>query len=54
VRDADDERVLASALLAHADVLVTGDKDLLSIKDEVKELIITDPRSLWELLRGSQ
>lgn len=53
LRDADDEPVLASALLGHADVLVTGDKDLLSIKAEVKELIITDPRSLWELLRGS-
>ncbi len=53
VRDPHDSWVLASALLGHAEVLVTGDKDLLSIKAEVKELKIMDPRSLWELLRGS-
>lgn len=53
VRDPDDDWVLASALLGQADVLVTGDKDLLSIRAEVKEVTIMDPRSLWELLRGS-
>jgi putative PIN family toxin of toxin-antitoxin system len=53
VREPDDSFVLASALLGQADVLVTGDKDLLSIKDEVRELAIMDPRALWQLLRGS-
>lgn len=53
VRDPDDRLVLTSALAAGADALVTGDKDLLAIRDEVSELIITEPRGLWELLRGN-
>lgn len=52
VRDADDSLVLASALVGEADILVTGDKDLLSIREEVHELSIVDPRGLWEQLRG--
>jgi len=31
VRDAADEPVLAALLASHADVLITGDKDLLSL-----------------------
>jgi putative PIN family toxin of toxin-antitoxin system len=34
VRDPDDAVVLASALMARADVLVTGDKDLLEMEGE--------------------
>ena len=48
VRDADDAWVLASALVGHADVLVTGDADLLEI-DEPPLPIVT-PRQLWERL----
>ena len=33
VRDPDDALVLASALEAQADILVTGDKDLLTLGD---------------------
>jgi len=51
IRDADDQWVLASALAAKADVLVTGDQDLLDIKDKVTEMVITDPRGFWNLLR---
>jgi len=51
VRDADDQWVLASALAAKADVLVTGDKDLLDVKDKVSGLAITDPRGFWNMLR---
>ncbi len=37
-------QVLAPALAAKADVLVTGDKDLLDVADQVSDLTITDPR----------
>lgn len=51
VRDPDDAWVLASALAAGAEVLVTGDEDLLDLRDDVEEILITNPRGLWELLR---
>lgn len=51
VRDDDDQWVLASALAAKADVLVTGDKDLLDIAEEVSGLTITDPRGFWNLAK---
>lgn len=48
IRDEDDRWVLASAVAGAADVLVTGDRDLLDVamKAPVK---IVDPRGFWEL-----
>jgi uncharacterized protein len=51
IRDEDDRWVLASVLAAKADVLVTGDKDLLDVADEVADLTITDPRGFWSLVK---
>ena len=51
VRDEDDQWVLASALVAKADVFVTGDKDLLDVANEVSGLTITDPRGFWNLVK---
>ncbi|MDA2931025.1 putative toxin-antitoxin system toxin component, PIN family [Acidobacteria bacterium AH-259-O06] len=51
LRDPDDLWVLASALASAADVLVTGDRDLLAVRDKVSDLVITDPRGFWTLLR---
>ena len=50
VRDPADRWILASALAARADVLVTGDRDLLDIAAQAP-LRILDPRGFWELLR---
>jgi putative PIN family toxin of toxin-antitoxin system len=50
VRDRDDLVILAGALSGGADVLVTGDKDLL-VLGEVGALRILDPRGFWELVR---
>jgi putative PIN family toxin of toxin-antitoxin system len=50
VRDPDDAWVLASAVRAGADVLVSGDKDLLAIAEHAP-IRIMDPRGLWNLLR---
>ncbi|MBM3956880.1 MAG: putative toxin-antitoxin system toxin component, PIN family [Gemmatimonadetes bacterium] len=51
VRDPDDRWVLASALAGRADVLVTGDKDLLALGTR-SPLRIVDPRGFWTLLRA--
>lgn len=51
IRDEDDLMVLASALAAKADVLVTGDKDLLDIGEQVQGLVIIDPRGFWDLVQ---
>ena len=50
VRDPDDRWVLASAVPARADVLVTGDRDLLTLGSRAP-LRIADPRDFWTLLR---
>ena len=48
--DAADARVLAEAVAAGADVLVTGDRDLLELADPPLEIV--SPRGLWERLRA--
>jgi putative PIN family toxin of toxin-antitoxin system len=52
VRDPDDAWVLASALHVGAEVLVTGDRDLLDIAADIGELSIITPRALWERLQA--
>lgn len=51
LRDADDEAVLAEAVAGGADILVSGDRDLLQIADAAPIPILA-PRGLWELLRS--
>jgi len=50
LRDPDDEAILAAALASDAEVLVTGDKDLLEIAERAA-LRIVDPRGFWQLVR---
>ncbi|GEM_PF-5517635 len=45
------ECVLASAIESGADMLATGDQDLLAVAD-VSQISIVDPRSCWERLRA--
>ncbi len=42
-RDPEDDRVLECCLAAHADYLITGDKDLLSIETIPFSLVIIPP-----------
>ena len=51
LRDADDEAVLAEAVAGGADILVSGDRDLLQIADAAAIPILA-PREFWELLRS--
>ena len=48
--DPGDRWIAAAALNGAADILVTGDKDLLEATP-VAGLRIVSPRGLWELLR---
>lgn len=48
-RDADDDWVLATAVAGHADAIVTGDQDLLILKNHAGIRIVT-PRDALALL----
>lgn len=50
LKDRDDEWVIASAVAAKADCLVTGDAELLALKRP--PIRIVSPRQLWEILRA--
>lgn len=50
IRDQDDQWVLASAIAGRADLLVTGDQDLLAAAPQ-SPLAIVDPRGCWDRLR---
>jgi uncharacterized protein len=51
IRDVDDRWVLASAVAGKADVLVTGDADLLEMASRAP-LPIVDPRGFGDMVRG--
>lgn len=53
VRDRADRWVIATALAGQADVLVSGDADLLDVADQAP-LPILAPRAFWELLRSGK
>lgn len=50
LRDPADRWVLATAIAGAAEVLVTGDQDLL-VASDVSPVRILDPRAFWECLR---
>ncbi|NOT09858.1 MAG: putative toxin-antitoxin system toxin component, PIN family [Gemmatimonadales bacterium] len=52
IRDPADAYVLAEAIAGRANVLVTGDKDLLDIAAKAPLPILT-PRGFWTLLRAN-
>jgi predicted nucleic acid-binding protein len=45
VRGPDDETVLASAIAAEAEILITGDEDLLDVAGRAQALRIMTPRT---------
>ncbi len=53
VRDRADAWVLASAMAGRAEVLVTGDQDLLVLDGKAPVRILT-PRGFWEIARARE
>ena len=52
LKDEDDLVILSAALSGSADLLITGDKELLSLK-RVGRLAIVSPRGFWNKLRAT-
>jgi predicted nucleic acid-binding protein len=50
--DADDQLIIAAAIQGEAEVLVTGDRDLLDVAAKVPISIVA-PRGFSETLRNS-
>ena len=50
IRDPDDRWVVSSAVAARAEILVTGDRELLALGQRAP-LRILDPRGFWNLIR---
>ena len=53
IQDKDDLPILGAAIAAGADVLVTGDKELLKL-GHIEDVKILSPRQFWEKLRARQ
>jgi uncharacterized protein len=53
IRDRDDVLILAGALAGRAEVLITGDKELLAF-GSIQGLEIISPRRFWEKIVGHQ
>ena len=50
-RDADDDRILATAVAARADCLITGDDDLL-VLERYADIPIVRPADFWQFEAG--
>jgi putative PIN family toxin of toxin-antitoxin system len=53
LQDKDDLVILGAAIAAGAEVLVTGDKELLDL-GHIENLEILSPRQFWEKLKAQQ
>ena len=53
LQDQDDAEIVAAAIGAGAEVLVTGDHELQSLKN-IGRLRIISPRAFWEELKGQK
>lgn len=53
LQDTEDLTILAAAITAGAEVLITGDKELLNL-GRVENLEILNPRQFWEKLKEKQ
>lgn len=54
IRDPEDRFIVATALMGRADILVTGDRDLLDVREQIVGVQILSPRECWVALRRSR
>lgn len=52
-RDTDDDKILATTLAAHADCILTGDNDLLDLK-EYEGIFMLKVADFWKFERSSK
>jgi uncharacterized protein len=50
LRERNDLIVVESAINAKAEILITGDKEMLALKKKPKDLRIISPREFWNLV----
>ena len=53
LQDKDDLTILGAAIAAGAEVLITGDRELLDL-GHIEDLDILSPRQFWEKLKAQQ
>jgi predicted nucleic acid-binding protein len=53
LKDSDDLTILGAAISAGAEVLVTGDRELLNL-NRISDLEVLSPRQFWEKLKAQQ
>jgi len=53
LQDTEDLTILAAAITAGAEVLITGDKELLDL-GRVEDMEILSPRQFWEKLKAQE
>ena len=54
VRDADDRYVVADAIEGDCESLITGDLDILDVRDPIRGTRATSPREYWESIRAGK
>jgi len=52
-RDADDDHILALAKHTRVDYIITGDEDLLILKD-FDSMSIVNPRDFWNIIKSKE
>ena len=52
LRDKDDEKILVLALQSNSEVLVTGDKDFLDVRDSLN-IKVLNPREFLKLVKSN-
>jgi len=52
-RDKEDDKILGLSEIARSDCIITGDKDLLALK-EFHSIPIITPRGFWEISKGKR
>jgi putative PIN family toxin of toxin-antitoxin system len=54
IRDPDDRYVVAAAIEGDCEVLVTGDRDILDVRDQIDGIRAMTPREYWESIRAGE
>ena len=51
IKDKDDLPILSAAIAANTEIFVTGDKEILDLR-QIQQMAIMSPRQFWEALKN--